>query len=127
METEIGTPKHYFSYVESLLNQLDWKPDPEAIAWHYTSGPALISIIESGTIFATQVSCLNDATEIRYAATGLREALSAVSLRLTDNEPATKFAQRFIELLQDNDSSPNNAGLPYFVTCFSMCEDDLSQ
>jgi len=65
MATEIGTAQYYLPYIETLLDQLDWKPDPELIVWHYTSGPGLISIIESGTLYSTQVSCLNDATEIR--------------------------------------------------------------
>ncbi|NYF78370.1 DUF2971 domain-containing protein [Granulicella arctica] len=127
MEPALGTPQYYFPYVQSLLNQLDWKPDPELIVWHYTSGPGLISIIESGTIFATQVSCLNDATEIRYAASKLREALSSMLLGMEEDEPTTKFTNRYIELLQDDDAAPNSVGLPYFVSCFSLLEDDLSQ
>jgi hypothetical protein len=123
----IGTPQYYFPYVQSLMDQLDWKPEPELIVWHYTSGPGLISIIESGTIFATQVSCLNDATEIRYAASKLREALSSLLPSMEEEDVSTKFAKRFIELLQDDDSAPNSVGLPYFVTCFSTLEDDLSQ
>jgi len=127
MTAAIGTPQYYFQYVQSLMNQLDWQPDPELIVWHYTSGPGLISIIESGTIFATQVSCLNDATEIRYAASKLREALSSLLPSMDEEDISTRFAKRFIELLQDDDATPNSVGLPYFVTCFSTLEDDLSQ
>jgi hypothetical protein len=127
MAALIGTQQYYFAYIESLLSQLDWKPDPELIVWHYTSGTGLISIIESGTIFATQVSCLNDATEIRYAASGLREALSQMLPGMEEDEPATGFVKRYTELLQDAGAVPNNVGLPYFVTCFSTLEDDLSQ
>ena len=109
------------------MTRLDWKPDPEKIVWHYTSGPGLISIIESGTLYSTQVSCLNDATEIRYAASKLREALSSMLPGMKTEDPTTKFLERYIELLHDNDAVPNNVALPYFVSCFSTLEDDLSQ
>jgi hypothetical protein len=127
MEPAIGTQAYYLQFVASLMDQLDWKPDPELIIWHYTSGPGLISIVESGTIFSTQVSCLNDATEIRYAASQLREALSSTLPSMTEGEPATGFVKRYIELLEDDGAVPNNVGLPYFVSCFSTLEDDLSQ
>jgi hypothetical protein len=87
----------------------------------------LIGIIESGSIFDTQVSCLNDATEIRYSAKLLREALLAMIPDMDKQQPETAFVKRYAELLQDDDSAPNSAGLPYFVSCFSSLEDDLSQ
>jgi hypothetical protein len=123
----IGTPEYYQAYIQSLLDQLDWQPDPELIAWHYTSGPGLISIIETGTIYATQVSCLNDATEIRYAASKLREALLVMMPVMGEDDSAAKFVKRYVELLDDTDATPNNMHLPYFVCCFSALEDDLSQ
>jgi hypothetical protein len=110
-----------------MLERLDWKPSGEQVVWHYTSGNGLISIIESGSIFATQVSCLNDATEIRYSAMRLREAITALLLNMEDDQPETRFAKRYAELLQDDEAAPNSAVLPYFVACFSSLEDDLSQ
>jgi Protein of unknown function (DUF2971) len=127
MPPAIGSPDYYLPYVKTLISQLDCQVDPDQIVWHYTSGPGLISIIESGTIFATQVSCLNDATEIRYAASKLREMLSGMLPSMSDGQSSTEFTKRFIELLEDDESAPNSVGLPYFVTCFSAQEDDLSQ
>jgi hypothetical protein len=127
MAHEIGTPQYYQAYIQSLLDQLDWQPDPELIVWHYTSGPGLISIIETGTIYATQVSCLNDATEIRYAASKLREALLTMMPVMGEEDSAAKFVKQYVELLDDTDTTPNNMHLPYFVCCFSASEDDLSQ
>ncbi len=127
MEPKIGTEPYYLTYVRSVVDKLDWQPDPEQIVWHYTSGAGLIGIIESGTIFGTQVSCLNDATEIRYAAARLREALTERLAKLEDNDLGLKFIKSYIERLQDDDAVPNTAGLPYFVSCFSTLEDDLSQ
>lgn len=127
MDSTIGTQSYYFPFVSTILERLDWKPAPEQVVWHYTSSSGLIGIIESGSIFATQVSCLNDATEIRYAATTLREALSSLLLHMDDAQPEKGFTKKYVELLQDDDTAPNSAPLPYFVTCFSSLEDDLSQ
>lgn len=127
MANEIGTQPYYLKYVQTLLNTLGWNPDPEGIVWHYTNGPGLIAIIESGTLYTTQVSCLNDATEIRYGASRLREALSGMLTGMKEGAADTSFVKRYIELLDDDEASPNNVGLPYFVSCFTSLEDDLSQ
>ena len=127
MTHSIGTPPYYHPYIRSLLDKVDWKPDPELIVWHYTSGHGLLSIIESGTLFSTQVSCLNDATEIRYAASKLREALAVTVQEMDKGDSAQAFVERYIELLQDDDAIPNSVGLPYLVSCFTTLEDDLSQ
>jgi hypothetical protein len=127
MDPTIGTQPYYFPFVNSLIERLDWNPAPDKVVWHYTNGDGLIGIIESGSIFATQISCLNDSTEIRYSAMRLREALLALIVTMDNDLPETKFAKHFAELLQDDDAAPNSAGLPYFVSCFSSLEDDLSQ
>jgi hypothetical protein len=127
MAPAIGAPDYYYPFVQSLLNQLNWKAHPDLTVWHYTSGPGLISIIESGSIYATQVACLNESTEIRYAASKVREALTELLPTLTDGNPETQFVKTFIEGLTDTDSIPNNNRLPYFVSCFSSLRDDLSQ
>lgn len=127
MTSTIGTPQHYFPFIQSLIERLDWKPDPEQMVWHYTSGHGLISIIDSGSIFATQVSCLNDATEIRYSAKRLRDAFVALLPALDESKQSTQAVKKYVELLRDDDAAPNSAALPYFVTCFSSLEDDLSQ
>jgi hypothetical protein len=48
-------------------------------------------------------------------------------LGMNDDEPASGIVRKYMELLQDDDATPNSVGLPYFVTCFSSLEDDLSQ
>jgi Protein of unknown function (DUF2971) len=127
MASVIGTVPHYLSYVNSLFGQLDCSPTLNDVVWHYTTGTSLISIIESGTIFATQVSCLNDATEIRYSAAILREVLSEMLETLSEDERVLTFLRTFISLLEDDDNLPNHNALPYFVCCFSALQDDLSQ
>jgi hypothetical protein len=45
------------------LGSLDF--DPEVIPWHYTNGAGLLGILETGTIFSTQVSYVNDSAKCR--------------------------------------------------------------
>ncbi len=124
MNRTIGTPEHYFPFVLSLLNKLDCMPDPEQILWHYSTSAGLIGIVESGTIFATQVSCLNDSTESRYFSMNFRTAL-AERLGSINDESTSRFVKKYMELLQDDDTTPILADLPYFVTCFTPLEDDI--
>ena len=35
--------------------------------WHYTTAEGLIAILQSGKMFSTQVTCLNDSLEQRYS------------------------------------------------------------
>jgi hypothetical protein len=61
----------------SRLGSFDY--DFNAVLWHYTTGVGLKAILESGTLFATQVSCLNDSSEIRYAIGMFKKALPTCS------------------------------------------------
>ena len=90
--------------------------------WHYTDANGLIGILESGKIWATQVSCLNDSLEHKYFGDLV---LEEVRRRLTgkiDPVLATVFGVG-IEALAHRDFSA--AG--HFVSCFSEVEDDLGQ
>jgi hypothetical protein len=125
MNPKIGTSEHYLPFVLTLLNKLECIPDPEEMLWHYTTSAGLIGIIESGSIFATQVSCLNDSTEIRYYSMSFRTALTE-QLENIDDEATSKFLKRYVTLLQDEDTTPMSADLPYFVTCFTPLQDDVN-
>ena len=46
---------------------------------------------------------------------------------MDEQQPEAAVVKRYVELLQDDDAAPNSASLPYFVSCFSLLEDDLSQ
>lgn len=108
----------------SLLNELDCLPDLEQILWHYTTSAGLIGIVESGSIFSTQVSCLNDSTESRYFSMRFRTALSE-QLEIISDEVTSRFLKKYMKHLQDDDATPISADFPYFVTCFTPLEDDI--
>jgi hypothetical protein len=116
--TSPGTDQHYALYIGSLFAQLDCKPIVDDIVWHYTTGAGLLAIIETGKIFATQVSCLNDATEIRYSASILRGVLTEIPMQISDPQVGD-FLRKFAGFLEDDDELPNHMGLPYYVTSFS--------
>jgi hypothetical protein len=120
--------KQYGDFVRAnavALGGLDVKPDQHI--WHYTTGSALISIIQSGELYATQVSCLNDSTEVLYASNVLRNAF----LNLQPESFSGEEAQLLTEIVKNGLSStgqlPSHIPSRWFVTCFSHERDDLSQ
>jgi len=96
----------------------------QEIIWHYTSGDALLRIIETGTLHATQVSCLNDSTEIRYGAKLIREAFTNIH---TDAKEEKLLLDRIMKATVEEPAAPTNLPSAWFVTCFSQEKDDLSQ
>jgi hypothetical protein len=89
--------------------------------YHNTTGDNLIRIIESQELWATQASCLNDTTELTYAADLLRQRLKERSIDADGK--VGKFRSRLAEVLLN--PYPELSGT--FVTCFTEKRDDLSQ
>ena len=90
--------------------------------YHYTTGPALIEIIKSGTLLNTQASCLNDTKELLYAVDLFRDRLHA---RITANSLASLDVLH--EALDQNSKMTGVEDVGVFVTSFSKMPDDLSQ
>ena len=90
--------KQYADFLMQLVRELkSLDVDQQEVIWHYTTGTALLSIIETGKLYATQVSCLNDSTEIRYATKVLRDAF--LDLQAKDSLPIveTQFLEEIIK------------------------------
>jgi hypothetical protein len=118
----------YREFAEEILKDLGCLDiDPNAVLWHYTTGPALLGIIESGTIYATQVACLNDSTEVRYSSRLLQKELTALKSKYCDDNQVDDFIGTALEFFKEEPEFPAHAGLMYFVTCFSQQRDDLTQ
>jgi hypothetical protein len=98
--------------------------DPQEIVWHYTTGDALLAIVETGILYATQVSCLNDSTEIQYGARLLRDAFSNIQ---PDGVEEKRLLDRINKTTVEDPAPSSNLPSPWFVTCFSKEKDDLSQ
>jgi hypothetical protein len=57
----------YGEYVNQLAIDLGvFDLRDQKIVWHYTDGSGFLGILQSGTMFATQVSALNDSKETQY-------------------------------------------------------------
>jgi hypothetical protein len=99
--------------------------DSNQEVWHYTRGESLIKMVEQGSLLMTQVSCLNDTSEIRHAIRLFRDALLEVMAETKAEESIYAFLQRYLGTLNDDDDVPANANNMFFVTCFSELRDDL--
>jgi hypothetical protein len=121
------TQQEYQGYQQFVMNQvtelLSGTPDKPPTLWHYTSGENLINIIKSGELWSTQVSCLNDQLELRYAQSLLLKALIDLRAERKLSEDETFFVDLGIERLNEERTNASE----WFVACFSRRDDDLSQ
>ena len=90
---------------------------PETV-YHYTSQKGLFGILNSRTLWASDIRYLNDTSELRYGldmlAEGLKDRASEVDVRLAET-----IAEVF-------DSIRVSKYAPH-VVCFSAVRNDLSQ
>jgi hypothetical protein len=100
--------------------------DHNTLVWHYTTGDGLIGILESGTLYSTQVSCLNDSTEVRYGQLVFKNALTEVLANYQGSERTKQFLARYLKLAEEDPKTPSHAPSPFFIACFSSEEDSLS-
>jgi hypothetical protein len=90
--------------------------------WHYTNAEGLVGILKSGTIWATQVACLNDTLEQRYFGDLVHSAVKELRAKNTD--------KRIEVLLRITDlglAAREFSTAGHFVACFSEVEDALGQ
>jgi len=70
------------TYVNAILPVSGRKDLPDTL-WHYTSAEGLLGILESGEMFASHVSCMNDSLEHLYLTKVMLKKLKA---RLPNSE-----------------------------------------
>jgi len=118
----------YRAFVQSTANEIGvFNFEPEQIVWHYTNGEGFLGIVESGSIYATQVASLNDRNETKYATGLFRMSLERLIEEKKDDEPARTFLYKVLEFLKEDPIKPPHGTSKFFVTCFSTVEDDLPQ
>jgi hypothetical protein len=106
--------RQFVSEVAQRLGVFDFKPDQ--IVWHYTDGPGLLGILQSSTIYATQVASLNDANETKYATDLFKEAVrQLMKERAADAHPS--FTKISVQLLLEQMGYSN---VPVEVTKCSL-------
>lgn len=90
------------------------------IAYHYTDGPGLLGVLESGIIRMTDIFGLNDPTELLH---GVQHAQEILIAEATKGYPAAKvFSRDFSSFLNSLQRIAH-----MFVACFSHNGDDLGQ
>ncbi len=117
----------FFDQAIADLNCVIPAEDYDEIVWHYTTGQSLIEIVRTGSLFATQVACLNDTTELRYAVSLFRQELEKLLPRPSLSTRELTFLQRYLSLIEFEQDGPTIAPSKFFVSCFSESRDDLSQ
>ena len=90
--------------------------------WHYTTAEGLIGILQSGKVWSTQVSCLNDSKEQGYFGDIVYESAKSV---IASNE-GTDFGV-FLKMAEESYLKRDFSTTWHFVSCFSEAEDDLGQ
>ena len=94
--------------------------DPQKELYHYTSASGLMGVVTSKTIWATDISYLNDAQEFRYARSVVQRTLDRrLSHELSDAERT--YYSALPEVLD------RTKGTHVFVASFSTEGDMLSQ
>ena len=99
----------------------------EDIVWHYTNSQGLLGIIQSSTLYATQVSSLNDTTETKYATDLYTQAISELMREQANDLEATQFFATVLSFVKEEPESPTLGLSKFFVTCFSGDDDELTQ
>jgi hypothetical protein len=115
-----GDKQEYHRFCMHHIPRFSRAPPTEL--WHYTSADGLISILQSGKLWSTQITCLNDTLEQRFFGDLVHAAVKKRRALNTDSKLAVLF-QVADEALADRDFT----AVGHFVTCFSEVEDDLGQ
>jgi len=105
----------------------DWANQPIPVKlWHYTSVQGFQGIVESGSIYATDVRFLNDIEEFIHIRK-LADELVENAPEFGDSQYPLRFNLKWaVETIFGSDFlNPNSAQI--FVASFTTSEDDLSQ
>jgi hypothetical protein len=99
-----------------------FNPIPSGPLYHYTTGNGLIDIIRSGELWATQVACLNDSSELLYPIELLHSKVDTMS-----KSPISLEVSFLLKQIEEGLSASTIHTEGRFLACFSEDGDDLSQ
>jgi hypothetical protein len=128
MQVTLQENEKYRNFVNRIANEMGvFDFNGEDIVWHYTNGPGLLGIIQTSTLYATQVSCLNDTTETKYATDIYKHVVVKLIEEHHDDVQAVEFLNDVLEFVKEEPDSPTHGTSKFFVTCFSHDDDELTQ
>ncbi len=108
------------AFVNEFIQKFASQPAPSLI-YHYTDDKGLRSILETGTMWLTDIFALNDPAELRH---GIEHAIARIAESAKTGAPEFKlFARRFAKIRDGGIERSAH----YFVACFSKNGDDLCQ
>ena len=113
----------YLDFAKNIAQKLDFEGALPKVVWHYTTASGLLGILESGSVFSTQLACLNDQTELRYTVTLVRSALLAMRHMEHDDQDI----EFLLDMIQRSATVDTAIISDFYVSCFSEKCDDLSQ
>lgn len=114
----------YQTFAAGIAKTLGYNCDRPKTLWRYTTADGLFGILESASIYATQLSCLNDVSELRYAMHMVQNAMRMLRARTPGDDPDRDYIFDLIDRVAGVDTVPTS---DLYVACFSGKEDDLSQ
>jgi len=128
MQVTLQENEKYRQFVSDVAKELGvFAFDAEDIVWHYTNGPGFLGILQSATIYATQVASLNDANETKYATDLYKEAIKQLIDESAADAEAVTFLTAVQSFVKEEPNTPNHGTSKFFVACFSGDEDELTQ
>jgi hypothetical protein len=95
--------------------------------WHYTDGNGFLGILQSGRLYATQVSALNDSKETEYATDLFRDEVNKAITEQAGNDDKVAFFRSILEQIKEEPDNPTQGISKFYVACFSSKGDDLNQ
>lgn len=108
--------------VDGYADKLSTQPPP-ATLYHYTDASGFKGILESGTLWFTDIFSLNDTSELKHGVEVACQLLDKASSRADASPTCKEFAKTVSSVLLENVETSAN----YFVCCFTDNGDDLSQ
>src|SRR5690348_16255623 len=103
--------QEYAKFSGGMAKQL-LQPLPPVL-WYYTSAATFARILKTNEVWSTQISCLNDYSEFRYAVKLLREELKQ---HTTHADEDIRFLARYLYETTEQDGADTSW---FFVLCMS--------
>lgn len=104
-------------FVKSLTSQ-----KPPSRIYHYTNAVGLKGILESGKLWLTEISGLNDPSELNH---GFGVAVAELKKMVAGKPTESQNFARDLERVAQNNKIQGAAD--FFICSFSLCGDDLGQ
>jgi hypothetical protein len=112
--------KAVFSQFDMNMWRKLFQPLPQTL-WYYTSAGTFARIVKNGSVWSTQISCLNDHSNFRFSVRLLRDEIKQYIGHA--DEHIRFLAQHLYETLENDGADASW----FFVFCMSNVRDDLSQ